>query len=281
LLTFLTEGVYILSIFSIPLIKILTLGMMSQTLVSLQSSTESLHQLQHEHVELQRCLSAQQKVLHSLESRVGRSLEVLQVYLDQLKAVGSDLDCSNHLNCMEAEVSRLCDLLSDATLLQKLEAGKVIANFEVLDPYEILVAASRHLVEPRDGSNSRLICRIVPDLPAIYADQELTEAVIADLLARGLKYSDTAASVILGAEVQAGKLRIWVTAQRFAPPGQREFAPEIALCCKRIEVQGGEVTCQADENGYSVVSVLLPNVVSQMSVGEDSKLSGQLVESSL
>lgn len=231
---------------------------MSQICESLQLPTEFLQQLQQENDELQKRLHAQRKVLHSLESRVGRSIETLQAYLDQLKAIGAHLGCTDHLRLMEAEISRLCDLLADATLLQKLEAGKVAVNFAVLDPFAVLAAVSRHLVTPRDGSTSRLQCQIAASLPAIYADEELTEAVIADLLARGLKYSDPDVAVTLGADADAERVRIWVTAQRFAPMGQREFAPEIALCCKRIEVQGGEVTCKADTNGFSVVSVLLP-----------------------
>lgn len=245
---------------------------MSQICESLQLPTESLQQLQQENDELQRRLHAQSKVLHSLESRVGRSLQALQAYLDQLKTIGANLGCSDHLRLMEAEINRLCDLLADATLLQKLEAGKVAVNFAVLDPFTLLAAVSRHLVTPRDGSTPRLRCQIADFLPVIYADQELTEAVVADLLARGLKYSDPEVAVTLGAEVEAERVRIWVTAQRFAPLGQREFAPEIALCCKRIEVQGGEVTCKADEKGFSVVSVLLPVLLTE------SFKVGQLVE---
>ncbi|MBW4519050.1 MAG: hypothetical protein KME16_05040 [Scytolyngbya sp. HA4215-MV1] len=207
---------------------------------------------------MKRYLTAQQKVLSSLELRVGRSLEALQGHLDSLGANGVQISHCHSLSLMEAEVHQLCDLLSDAMLLQKLEAGKVQVNREMVDPYSLLIAASRHLLEPKDGSRSRLICKFSPDLPLIYADQDLTEAVISDLLTRGMKYSDVSAPVTLSVQSEVGRLAIQVSAQRFAPIGNREFATEIALCCKRIEVQDGGVTCKVNAEGFSVVTVSLP-----------------------
>jgi signal transduction histidine kinase len=185
-------------------------------------------------------------------------LEALQGHLDCLGEEEVRVSHCNALGLMEAEVHQLCDLLSDAMLLQKLEAGKVQVNLEAADPYSLLIAASRHLLEPKDGSRSRLICKFSTDLPLIQADQDLTEAVISDLLTRGMKYSDLSEPVTLSVERAEGQLAIHVSAQRFAPIGNREFATEIALCCKRIEVQGGEVTCKVDAEGFSVVTVTLP-----------------------
>jgi light-regulated signal transduction histidine kinase (bacteriophytochrome) len=102
-----------------------------------------------------------------------------------------------------------------------------------------------------------LIYEIAPDLPLALADQELVEAVLTDLLARSLKYSDAVSPVVLGAERTGDRLNLRITAQRFAPAGSRDFATEIILCCRRIEVQRGEVTCQQHPDGLQTVTIVL------------------------
>jgi len=39
--------------------------------------------------------------------------------------------------------------------------------------------------------------------------------------------------------------------------GDRDFATEIVLCCRRIEVQQGQVTCEHRPNGLQVVKISL------------------------
>lgn len=252
---------------------------MSQFLTSSEISQVNLHQLQQENVELQRRFAAQQRVLHSMENRIAQSLETLQIHLDQIKAIKETEDFGVYLNSIGTETQGLCDLLADAMTLQKLEAGKVPVHLEVLDPQSILTAVTRHLLIPHHEAASRLICKIAPDLPLIYADQDLLQAVLTDLLMRGLKYSEPKLSVTLEAFQCSEQLHLNVTAQRFAPQGEREFATEIALCCKRIEVQGGEVTCHLSSAGLTLVTVALPLLIhtAELKAGQmDATLVGTL-----
>jgi signal transduction histidine kinase len=232
--------------------------MMSQSHALTQPQSAALLQLQLENAQLKKYLAAHKTVIASLERRVGRSLVTLETQLQSL--VDSQQTAPSwydHLHSMQREVNSLCDLLADAMLLQKLEAGKVDVTLEPLALEPLLVSVSRHLLEPKDGSAVRLICEIDASLPLALADQELTEAVLTDLLARGLKYSDTGSPVVLGAEHQADRLNLRITAQRFAPVGNRDFATEIVLCCRRIEVQRGVVTCQQHPDGLQTVTVSL------------------------
>ena len=220
--------------------------------------SDSLQRLQLENLKLQRYLTAQRAVIESLERRVGRSLESLGVHLTHLTAADQNSTHWNqHLSCVDSEVNALCDLVSDTMLLQKLEAGNVAVNLEPLDLHPLLISVSRHLIDPRDGSAARLICQVDSALPLVLADQELTEAVLTDLLTRGLKYSDPDAPVVLAVERSTTQIHFKVTAQRFAPVGDRDFATEIVLCCRRVEVQGGEVTCRSHSNGLQTVIVAL------------------------
>ncbi|PSB26688.1 hypothetical protein [Stenomitos frigidus] len=231
---------------------------MPQAHAATQSQSSTLQQLQLESEQLSKHLVAQKAVIASLERRVGRSLEALDVHLQSLVSVRQAVPVwYHHLYAMQNEVNSLCDLISDTMLLQKLEAGKVEVKLEPLTLEPLLVGVSRHLLDPKDGSPTRLMCEIEAALPPTLADQELMEAVLTDLLARGLKYSDAASPVILGASRRADRVVLHITAQRFAPIGNRDFATEIVLCCRRIEVQRGEVTCQQRADGLQIVTIAL------------------------
>ncbi len=218
----------------------------------------ALHSLQVENEELQRYLTAQKKILASLERRVGRSLESLGLKIKHLSGSVDRADqWQNHLDFVQDEVSALCDLLSDAMLLQKFEAGKVEVELQPLPIETILNAATRHLLNSSDRSSLRLICEFAQPLPNVWGDQEMLEAVLTDLLARSLRYSDDNFPVVLGVEASEQTVHIYITAQRFAPIGNRDFATEIVLCCRRIEVQQGNVTCQQRPDGLQTVTLTL------------------------
>ena len=231
---------------------------MSQAHAPTQLPSSTLQQLQRESEQLKKHLAAQKAVIASLERRVGRSLDTLDVHVQSLIDADQEAPPWYHtLYAMQDEVSSLCDLISDTMLLQKLEAGKVEVKLEPLTLEPLLVAVSRHLLDPKDGSPARLICEIDAALPLALADQDLTEAVLTDLLARGLKYSDAGSPVVLGATRQADRIVLHITAQRFAPLGNRDFATEIVLCCRRIQVQRGDVTCQQHDDGLQTVTIAL------------------------
>jgi signal transduction histidine kinase len=217
-----------------------------------------LQQLRAENLELRRFFEAQKQVIASLERRAGRSLGILAAHVQQLtETLNTCSKWQDSLTLVQSEVDALCDLLSDAMLLQKLEAGKVDLNLQALDLEILLATVSRHLLSSKQPISSRLVCEFEAALPLVWADQELTEAVLTDLLARGLRYSDPDAPVVLGASAIDGLVHVFVAAQRFAPIGDRDFATEIVLCCRRIEVQQGKVTCEQRPDGLQVVKITL------------------------
>jgi signal transduction histidine kinase len=231
---------------------------MSQQSATVQAPSDALHRLQVENAQLQRYLAAQKSVILSLERRAGRSLESMGVHVKRLS--GSAYDSAGwhqNLESVQHELDCLCDLISDTMILQKLEAGKVDFKLAPLDLKVILQSISRHLLDPKDGTAVRFVSKVDSTLPIALADQDLTEAVLTDLLARGLKYSDPSLPVVLEAEQVGERVHLYITAQRFAPPGNRDFAMEISLCCRRVEVQGGEVTCQPHPDGLQTVTIAL------------------------
>ncbi len=230
---------------------------MSQQCVPQIEST-TLQQLQAENAELRRFFDAQKQVIASLERRAGRSLDVLSVHVQQLsETLNTGSGWQDSLAFAQREVDALCDLLNDAMVLQKLEAGKVEIHLQSLEIDTLLTSVSRHLVGAKQTVSSRLTCEFDGSLPLVWADQELTEAVLTDLLARGLRYSDPDSPVVLDANLTGEQVNIFVMAQRFAPMGDRDFATEIVLCCRRIEVQQGKVTCTHRSDGLQVVKISL------------------------
>ncbi|EKQ69763.1 hypothetical protein OsccyDRAFT_2408 [Leptolyngbyaceae cyanobacterium JSC-12] len=220
-----------------------------------------IQQLRLENDELRRYLDAQKKVVASLERRVGRSLESLGVHLEQLSAnVSTTLDWQTSVEFVQSEVSSLTDLLSDAMLLQKLEAGKVEVHLEPLPIVPLLSCVSRHLADEKAGKPTRLLCEYDASLPPVWASQELLEAVLTDLLARSLRYSDSDSPVVLSAKAVEHQVLIDITAQRFAPIGNLDFATEIVLCCRRVEVQQGKITCQQRPDGLQTVTLAFKSV---------------------
>lgn len=232
---------------------------MSQQALSVKTLSATLQQLQAENLELQKYSSAQRSVIESLERRVGRSLQAIQHYLSPIDgSLEAHDNWQTYLNLMQHEISSLCDLMADAMLLQKLEAGKVDIRLESIALDSLLASVTRHLLATKDGSTARLICETTPTLPSILADRELTESVLTELLARSMKYSDPDSPVVLAVEPVAGQVLLRITAQRFAPQGDRDFATEVLLCCRQIEIQNGQVSCKHHTNGLQTVVVSLP-----------------------
>ena len=231
---------------------------MSQSCAPSQSSY-SIQRLQAENGALQRYLEAQKKVIASLERRAGQTLQSLGVHVQNLSAFCDDESTwRSSLSSVQSEVDGLCDLLADAMLLQKIEAGKVEVHLESLDLKSAIASVTRHLLVDKDGSSARLICDIEETLPAVLADQELLEAVLVDLVARSLRYSDsTSPTVVSVNQADDAQIHLCVTAQRFAPVGNRDFATEIVLCCRRVEVQNGQIHCQQRPDGLQTVTISL------------------------
>lgn len=236
---------------------------MSQQLITTQALSASLHQLQGENADLKKYLTAQRSVIDSLERRVGRSLDTLVTQLDRLPTSLNQSEAwQGHLDLMQHEINSLCDLIADAMLLQKLEAGKVEVKIEPLNLDPLIESATRHLLEVKNGVPVRLVREVKSPLPLALADQDLLEAALTDLLSRSLKYSDPGSPVVLEVEPVGNHVLLQVTAQRFAPSGDRSFATEMVLCCRRIEVQNGQISCQHHPDGLQTVVVALPTASS-------------------
>jgi signal transduction histidine kinase len=220
-------------------------------------ATQSLHCIRTENVELEQRLTAQRQVTSALERRFGQSLGVLNGYIDQLIHLTEDpANWNQAIALVQHEVDGLRDLLSDAVVLQKLEAGKVELNLEPIDLCAVVQMMCAPFQSSRSNTPNRLVCAIQAPSAVARVDRELMEAVLTDLLARALRYSDPLSPVVLGLDCKAGEIHLYVSAQRFAPVGNRDFATEMMLCCRRIEVQSGAIACHHQPDGFQTVSMI-------------------------
>jgi signal transduction histidine kinase len=234
--------------FSLPRLETRPFSHIEQLLSSVTSET----------TELKSQLQGQDKLVTALERRVARSLDFIQTHLGRLdQSLHDDPDWQKTLASMAGELDQLSDLLADATLLQKLEAGKVSVQLEATNLHLLLDSVTRHLSGWREGIAPRLICKVPTQLPSILADHEHTEAVLMDLLGRSLKYSHPDSTIVLEVNCSEVWAAIEIVAQRFVPVSQQDFAPEIALCCRRVEIQNGQVNCRMRSDGFTSVTVKL------------------------
>lgn len=220
-----------------------------------------LNAMHAENEKLRKFVAAQKTVIGALEQRAGRSLSSMGVHLQRLnETLAESPDWQTNLDSVQHEIHRLCDLLADTMLLQKLESGKVEVKLEPLGIPEMLRSMIRPWLGSQANGQVRLTHNLPPsqadNLPEAFADRDLTEAALMDLLARGLKYSEE--PVALEVNAQQNRLVLRVTAQRFAPIGDRSFATEIVLCCRRIEIQGGAIACEQQPNDRQTVVITLP-----------------------
>lgn len=227
------------------------------------TQTTVLHAMQAENEKLRKFVAAQKTVIGALEQRAGRSLSSMGVHLQGLnQTLAQSPDWQSNLDSVQHEIHCLCDLLADTMLLQKLESGKVEVHLEALDIPEMLRSMIRPWLEPQANGSVRLTHNLPPSqtdsLPEALADRDLTEAALMDLLARGLKYSEEPVELVIKA--RQNRLVLRITAQRFAPIGDRSFATEIVLCCRRIEIQGGAIACEQHLDGRQTVIITLPTV---------------------
>ncbi|MBD2099926.1 hypothetical protein [Leptolyngbya sp. FACHB-261] len=211
-----------------------------------------LHSIRAENERLRQQLSAQRRVLTALSQRAQRSLQIFETQLHQLENQPVEAWVSP-LATFTGEVQGLSSLVSDTLLLQKLEAGQIPLDLRPLPTLPLIELVT-------SGFGERLVREFASPLPPLLADSEQTEAVLMELLGRARRHSEPNSPLIVGAAAVAPKgVRLWVAAQRFvAADSAEDFAPEIALCCKRVEIQGGGLTCERRSDGFSAVVLQLP-----------------------
>jgi two-component system sensor histidine kinase KdpD len=190
-------------------------------------------------------------------------------------ASGLSADQRELLSIVEEETDRLNRLVTEATQMARIEAGKLRLNRETCSAEALIRGAledTRRLLEGRE-----VRVGIASGLPPVTADVELIRTVLRHLLDNGAKYSSQGKPIRISAEVEGQQVRISVTDQGpglseqelsrvfekyYRGAGTRELVPGIgmglAIARDIVVAHGGRIWAESSPGQGSRFSFTLP-----------------------
>ncbi|HYR84599.1 MAG TPA: ATP-binding protein [Terriglobia bacterium] len=137
--------------------------------------------------------------------------------LTSIKAATSALLASNIwdegqrqelLTIVDQEAERLSHLVTEATHLARVEAGKIQLHRELHSVHSLVEGALEQMEPRRDERSVQLA--ILRDLPPILIDLELMQLALRQLIDNAIKYSPQRSAIRVSAELAGGNLLIAV-----------------------------------------------------------------------
>lgn len=136
----------------------------------------------------------------------------------------------------------LLALINDLLAFTKLEAGKVVLEIIPIRVSEAMDHAE-HLIQPELRRRQLAYTRHIGDEQlTVLADADKLAQVLLNLLSNAAKYTDTGGDVVLGAERDGGRARIWVRDSGIGIPADqldRVFHPFFQVHRGRTRKYGG------------------------------------------
>ncbi len=209
--------------------------------------------------------------LRSPLSNVISSLDVIQATLpDQDKELDSLFAIATRST---QRIQRLTKSLLD---INRLEDGQPITNQESLPAAVPLNRALEALQASADAKNQQVSIRIPENLPPIYADKDMIERVVINLLQNAIKFTPPEGEIELGAEPKHDNVQFWVKDSgagidpefkdkifdkftRIHPDERiKGLGLGLAFCRLAIEGHGGQIWVDNLPEGGAVFSFTLP-----------------------
>ena len=151
---------------------------------------------------------------------VGNVSHELRTPLASLKALVETLEegalddppaAREFLGQMHVEVDNLAQLVQELLELSRIESGQAQLNREAVSPLSLLRAAERRLGRQAERVGVQLAVEEAPDVPAVYADPQLVERVLLNLVQNALKFTPAGGTVHLTATEHEGGVRLSVS----------------------------------------------------------------------
>jgi len=125
------------------------------------------------------------------------------------------------ISIVDEEADRLSVLVTEAIQMARIEAGRVVLrreNHTVQELVESVLLKVKHAVEDRE-----IEIKVAPDLPPVWADRELIEVALRQLIDNALKYSPAHSPVLVAADLNDGRVIISVTDRGPGIPEQEQL----------------------------------------------------------
>jgi two-component system sensor histidine kinase KdpD len=123
------------------------------------------------------------------------------------------------LTVVDQEAERLSRLVTEATRVARIEAGKIQVNRQKHSVHALIENVLAQMESQRDGRDLEI--SLAPDLPTVSVDADLIQLALRQLIDNALKYSPRKSSIRISAEVGAGHVLI-VLRNRGEPLSQAE-----------------------------------------------------------
>jgi two-component system cell cycle sensor histidine kinase PleC len=199
---------------------------------------------------------------------------------------------------VSASGRHLLELINNILEMSKIEAGKYVIRREPLDIAEIIRYCLRMVRLRADEAGIALVEHIAADLPTISADERALRQILLNLLSNAIKFTDKGGTVTVMAMADAKTLNVVVgdTGIGIAPDDLARIGRPfeqidnrhsrrydgtglgLALTRSLIELHGGRMTIESEEQVGTRITMILPLMERKASVWR--LRSGQVFASS-
>jgi signal transduction histidine kinase len=173
----------------------------------------------------------------------------------------------------------LLNIINDVLDMDKIEAGKIVLEEELIDVHAEIAATLRMIAPRAEDSGLELETEIEGGLPPVFADRRLFKQIMLNILSNAVKFTPRGGRVVAGARREAsGELAVWVTDSGIGiraadidrvlqPFGQVEsgFTRRyqgtglgLPICKALVELHGGTIEIESAPGRGTTVTVRLP-----------------------
>ena len=178
------------------------------------------------------------------------------------------------IETMEVEIQRLAEMTSAFLDFARLESGRMLFNYEVVNLKELLLECIVIISSKIEQRNQTFDYQIAEDIQPINADYDKIKQVVLNLLSNAMKYTPEGGTILLTAENSEGEvvLRIkdngpgipteslsHIFERFYRVPGSEHLAQGtglgLSICQSIIETHRGKITVQSQIGRGTTFSV--------------------------
>ncbi len=173
----------------------------------------------------------------------------------------------------------LLDVINDILDMSRVEAGKMESRESAIDVESVVATALRFVAERGAAAGLRVVTRVAPGLPFLFADERMVKQILLNLLSNAIKFTPAGGEVTVSAAVEAaGPLLLAVadtgigiaaddTQRAIEPFGQidsdlnRRYQGTglgLSLVKSLLDLHGGTLTLESQPGIGTVATVRFP-----------------------
>jgi two-component system, NtrC family, sensor histidine kinase KinB len=224
-------------------------------------------------------------IYHDLRSPLGNIVSSLDV-LDTLLPENGDNTPRSLLNIAMRSTDRIQRLTNSLLDINRLEAGQPVANLQAIS-VDGLIHDAVEAVIPMSLTKEQRISIIAENLPAVLADGDMIRRVMINLLENAVKYSPANGVIRLGADLDQGRVTIWVQDDGPGIPshererifekftrlrekdGPKGLGLGLAYCRLAVLAHGGRIWAESLQGNGSTFKFTLPVAFDQSAHNAD------------